>query len=282
MSHFLEIHFPGDTTERHEIIGPEASIGSAPSATIRPEHGEQLEPEQLKLVPTDAGCHVSLMPGVVGPLMFGGAPQWQALVPWGEEVFLRGVRYTFLRAGSAKRPSSVVLIAAVVGLAFGGYLIFGNPGESAASKMEIEPPSLAVPSAACPDPTPTAAAEHGARAERAALAKEERSAFDVTDGVGALASLAESAACYGAAGNAESAERVKGELVAWMAQMNEDYAATRLRLKLALEHGRLKEALAAVAHLQALVPKGSYADWLAAVRREIERKTATSGKDGLD
>jgi hypothetical protein len=279
MSHFLEIHFPGSATERHEIVGAEARIGSAPSATIRPEHGEQLDPEQLKLVPTDAGCHVSLMPGVAGPLMFGGAPHWEALVPWGDEVFLRGVRYTFLSGTrSAKRPSSVVLFVALVGLAFGGYLILGNPGGSDASKMEIDPPSLVAPSGACSEASPAAAGEHGARAERAALAKEERSAFDVTDGVGALTSLAEASACYNTAGNAESVARAQSELARWTAQMNEDYAATRLRLKLALEHRRFSEALDAAAHLQAIVPKGPYADWLGALRRELERKPGESSK----
>ena len=72
--------------------------------------------------------------------------------------------------------------------------------------MEIEPPALTVAAPACSEPSADAARARAERAEHAALAKEERAAFDVKDGAGALAALAEASACYAAAGNADGAE----------------------------------------------------------------------------
>ena len=115
VKHFVEIHAAGGATERHEIVGAEARIGSGPASTIRPKQADAFQAEHVRLVPSEAGCRVSLMPGVPGPLMYAGAPQWEVVVPWGEEVFLDGRRFTFLReSGQSKRPSPVLLAVAAV------------------------------------------------------------------------------------------------------------------------------------------------------------------------
>lgn len=57
--------------------------------------------------------------------------------------------------------------------------------------------------------------------------------------------------------------------------MNEDYAAARLRLQIAIEHSRWGEAIEAVQHLQALLidhGKEPYAEWLGGLLQEFERK----------
>ena len=119
-----------------------------------------------------------------------------------------------------------------------------------------------------------------AQTERSALAKEERSAFSVADGAQALGLLSESEACYRLAGNTVDAERLKAELVRWTGQTNEDYAAVRLRLRIAIEHQRWGEAMDAVQHLQALLVdhgKQPYTEWLSGLRHELERKMVVAG-----
>ena len=84
-------------------------------------------------------------------------------------------------------------------------------------------------------------------------------------------------ACDRAAANTSDAERVNVELRRWTAHLNEDFAATRLRLRMALEHKRWGEALDAVQCLQALLEqhgKEPYTDWLGSLRRELEGRIA--------
>jgi hypothetical protein len=276
--HFVEIHAAGNATERHEIVGAEARIGSGPASSIRPKHSETLRAEHVRVAPMDDGCRVGLMPGVAGPLMFAGTPQWEVLVPWGDEVFLDGTRFTFLRASAeSKRPSPVLLAVVGVVLALAGVAFARSSDDQGESRRDPEPPPLLQKPAQCPDSDPIRGQALASQAERSALAKEERSAFAIADGAHALALLSEAEACYRAAANTSDAERVNVELRRWTAHLNEDFAATRLRLRMALEHGRSGEALDAVQCLQALLEqhgKEPYTDWLDSLRRELEERIA--------
>lgn len=278
MKHFVEIHAAGSATERHEIAGKEARIGSGNTCSIRPKLGNTLQTEHLRLVPSDTGCGVHLMPGVAGPLIYAGAPQWEVVVPWGDEVFLDGTRFTFLRdGGQSKKPNPVLLAVAAVVLTLTALAFARTSEDLDVSKRDLDPPSLLEKAVPCRESDPTRIGTVAEQAERSAFAKEERSAFAMADGAQALGLLSESEACYRQSGNSADAERVKAELSRWTAQMNEDYAATRLRLQTAIEHRRWGEALDAARHLQALlVDHGAepYTDWLRGLANELERKQA--------
>lgn len=244
MRHFVEIHAANSTTERHEIVGAEARIGSGTTCAIRPRRAEAFQPEHVRLAPSDAGCAVSLMPGVAGPIMHAGAPQREVVVPWGDEVFLDGTRFTFLReSGPSKRPSPVLLGVAAVVLILVAVIFARSAEDESASQLDLEPPALLEKASQCLESDPTRGEVLAKQTERSALAKEERSSFAVADGAQALGLLSEAEACYRLAGKDADAGRLKTELARWTGQMNEDYAAARLRLRFALEHQRWDEAL---------------------------------------
>jgi hypothetical protein len=276
LKQFVEIHTPGSATERHEIVGAEARIGSGASCTIRPNNAAAFQAEHVRLVPSDAGCRVGLMPGAAGTLMHAGAPQSEFVVPWGDEVFLGGVRFTFLlEAGQSGRPRPALLAVAAVVLTLTAVVFARSSDTEDVSSRELEPPALLQHSAECPESDLTRVDAVAAQTERSALAKEERSAFMVADGAQALALLSESEACYRVAGKVEDSERIRAELLRWTARMNEEYAAARLLLRLALEHQRWGEALETVEHVQALLvdhAKEPYTEWLTGLRNELERK----------
>jgi hypothetical protein len=275
VKYFVEIHAVG-STERHEITGVEARIGSGATSSIRPRQTRAFQTEHVRLVPSESGCRVSLMPGVPGPLMYAGAPQWEVLVPWGDEVFLEGTRFTFLREGGrSKRPSPVLLAVTAVVLMLAAVAFARSSEDQEMSKLELEPPALLEKAVPCSESDPSRAATLAVQTERSAFAKEERSAFEVADGAQALGLLSESEACYRLTGNAVDADRLKTELLRWAGQTNEDYAAARLRLRIAIEHQRWDEAMAAVQHLRALLvdhEKQPYTEWLSGLHHELERK----------
>jgi len=273
--YFVEIHAAG-SAEKHEIAGPRAIIGTSNACSIRPQNVSGLQPEHLRLAPCAAGCEVGLMPGVRGPLMHRGAPLWVVLAPWGEEVFLDDVRFTVLRESTpTKMASPVLLVALALAAVFTLASFLRSSDDDIASGKEPEPPALVASQAACPESDPTRSALLARERERAALAKEERSVFSVSDGTRALTALNEAAACYQSTGALDDAARLRGEAVRWSARMTEEYAASRIRRRAALEHERWAEALAAVGGLQSLLTEqrtSPYFTWLTKVRQALRRR----------
>ncbi|HKO48568.1 MAG TPA: hypothetical protein VJV79_12640 [Polyangiaceae bacterium] len=219
---------------------------------------------------------MELMPGVGGTLICAGVHQSDFVVPWGDEAFLEGTRFTFLReAGQSRRPSPVFLAVAAVVVTLTAVIFAHSSDAEGVSRRELEPPALLRNSGQCPESDPARVDAAAANSERIALAKEERSAFIVADGAQALALLSESEACYRLAGKVADSKRMKAELARWTSQMNEEYAAARLRLRLALDHQRWSEALEAVECIQGLLvgdTKEPYTNWLMGLRHQLERK----------
>jgi hypothetical protein len=104
--------------------------------------------------------------------------------------------------------------------------------------------------------------------------------FARAEGIEALQLLGVAGACYRQAAETRGAARAANELERWTGRLNEEYAALRLRLRVALDHGRHSEALLAVRGLQSLTgarPGTAYAEWLTALRRELDRKVTRLG-----
>jgi hypothetical protein len=99
----------------------------------------------------------------------------------------------------------------------------------------------------------TRAAHRGRQAAHAALAKQERYPFDRSDGTEAVRLFQESRACFIQAGLSEDAGRVAEELQRWTSRIDEEYAALRLQLRVALDQRRHQDALSAVKGLQSLL-----------------------------
>jgi hypothetical protein len=165
----------------------------------------------------------------------------------------------------------VPLLAVVVG-AVSLYL----GAESPASSREVAAPELFSADEPCPDRNPATAGHRAHESERIAHAKQQRFPFDRTDGLHAALRLAEARACYRLAGQSEAEQRAATDLKRWQGHMNEEYAALRLQLRLALDQSRTEDALTAVKALQTLLPEepGEYSDWLSQLRRELEGRIA--------
>jgi hypothetical protein len=129
----------------------------------------------------------------------------------------------------------------------------------------------------CPNADQFAAERRAQQYERAARAKQERSAFFPSDGPDAAALLDQAMACFERADKHEDAERMDKELSHWKQQLDRQYAALRLRLRAALDNERTVDALSAVKELKSLLAHrqdGPYRQWLEQVARNIESKLA--------
>jgi hypothetical protein len=281
MKTFVEIHCPGAYAERHELAAERVSIGTGTEATIRVPSVTGLESEQVELFAGDQDVRVQIPPGVKGKLVFEGAEQRRVRVPIGGEVFIDNVRLSFLRVSAHRRLHPLLLLAipSVAILAGLGAHNATQPGDPCS--IEVPAPALfdAHQVATCPNTDPLAAEHRARQDERAARAKQERSAFFSSDGPEAAALLQQAMACFQRANKRNDAERVSRELLLWKGRLNEHYATLRLRLRAALDNDRTTDALSAVKELKSLLAHqqdSPYRQWLMQVGRDVEVKRARS------
>jgi len=130
-------------------------------------------------------------------------------------------------------------------------------------------------SAGCPERDPAAAERRARDAEKAATAKQQRSAFDLGDGVDAVALFRQAEACFQASGKGEETARSARQRADWVLRLTEQYATLRMRLRAALDAERPGEALVTLNELQALLARqdpGPYQRWLCQLRESLDRK----------
>ncbi len=282
MKTFVEIHIPGAPAARHELLGERVTLGTGSEASIRLPGTSGFEAEQVELFTSERGVLVQLSTGIKASFVFEGAEHRSAQAPWGGEVFVANVRLTFLKDPAARRASPVLLLLAPVAFILLGLGAYQAATPDDASSHEVPAPPLFDEHQAirCPEAEP-AVAEHRARDdERAALAKQERSAFDATDGVDALSLFREARVCFELAHNTEEASRLVDEVSRCSGRLNEQYATLRLRLRVSLDKDRSADALAAVREMQALLAhqaEGPYRQWLTQLGRTLEHKVAQPG-----
>ena len=238
-------------------------------------------PVLFEITPREDGVFVEMRPGKSSTVRYEGREVTSVLVPWGEEVFVNGVRLAFvLDASSAERARGLVLVlgvAAAVGALFFGLGQFGSRSRSA----EVEPPELGANQPSCAEPDARSAEERARASESAGLAKRERYPFDPAEGPEALTLLREAAACFRSAGRIQDAARAEDAAREWGGRLQDEYAALRARLTLALDRKRSAEALGAAKELELLLGRigdHPYRDWLAARRKELEKKPASARK----
>ena len=282
MKYFVEIHIPGRNPQRHALLGDRLTLGTGAAASIRVPACTGFEAEQLELFTNDHGVRVQVPTGTQGALVFDGSEHRSVSGPWGCEVFVGNVRLAFLSDSSGRRSSPVLLLLAPVVLILSGLGAYRAALPNDASALEVAAPPLfdEQPIGSCSQSEP-GVAEHRARDdERAALAKEERSAFDATDGMDAVPLFNQALACFQVVGKTEDISRVASELSSWRSRLNEQYATLRLRLRLSLDSERHADALAAANELRALLAhqqEGPYWQWLVQISRTLEHKLSKSG-----
>jgi hypothetical protein len=279
MKRYVEVHAPGVGSERHELTDDTVVLGTGSDATVRVDRRSLLHSRHLELMTTATGVSVTLAPGVDGAFVFEGSDRKSAFVPWGEEVFLGNVRLTFLETAEAERPSPVLLGVAPLALLVIGFSVFKAVTRDTPSGRSVDAPVLFDERVTCSEHD-RQVAEHRAReAERAAQAKAERFAFAFRDGVEAGRLFLEAHACFESLGLTNDASRLDDQSRRWIARVNEEYSAARLRLRVALDHRGYAEALTATKELRAFLTGGDgpYAEWLADLERELAQSAATPG-----
>lgn len=272
------MHMPGGNPERHEVLGARALVGVGPEATVRVSPASKFAAVELELELHPGAVVVRCAPRAQGSFIFEGAAVSVATVPWGGEIFAKGVRLTFL-APSAKRtgPNPVLLLVAPLVLLVTAFVAFQSLETANPLAREMEPPALIDEERPCAQTNPQDAARHAREAEQAALAKEERFPFEARDGVDAARLLGEARACFATAASEPDRTRVDAELKQWSERLNQDYSALQLKLRVGLDNDRQQDALDACAGLEALLagrPDSPYRQWLGAVRHELEGKLA--------
>ncbi len=280
MTYFVEIQVPGLPSQQHELLETKTTVGSGPEAQIRLRETSGLCASHLELTAEREGTLVALAADAPGSVVFRGQPGRSFRVPWGEEAYVGSTRLGFVAKERKTQRHGLLLLLPLALLAVGMTVIPKVDGEIDLGADIDPPPLLGATGAPCQERDPGVAGRRAREAERAARAKMERFAFVASEGLAARDLLAESVACYRAAGANTDGERVQVLFDEWSRRMGSEFAAERLRLKVALDGKRHEDALSAVRSLQALLaerPASPYSTWLEDLRRQLERKAAKSG-----
>lgn len=280
MRYFVEVHATGTPSERHDLVEDQASFGSSPEATIRVRGSIQLAVPLLLLTVHPDSLSIQIPERIPGSLTFRGEATRAVAVPWGEDIYVGGVRLAVAAEnGSRKGPSSVVVFAATVALLALGAAVLRWAEPASPSEHDVEPPALAAATAGCAERSADDASSRAVHALAEAHAKQQRAPFDRTDGVEALKLLSEAKACFDGAGLTAQSTATEQERVAWQQHLDEEYAGLRLRLRLALDQKKTGDALKALAGLEALLTtqaQSPYRAWLSSVRRDLERRSGAA------
>jgi hypothetical protein len=173
-----------------------------------------------------------------------------------------------------KQVSVPVILAAAVGILASAYLFFfSGTNNSIADAKGAEPSALFDDAVACSQPG--AAFNRAKECEDAATAKMQRYMFEAQDGVTAVRLGTEAEQCYLTDGKQSDAQRVRRRLDLWKQRINQDYQSARLRLRVGIQHGEMRDALSEVQTLRALVAHRNdpYTAWLEGLERELIRAT---------
>lgn len=281
MRYFVEIHGASVVSQRHELLDAQATLGATPDASVRIEVDDGTVIPRLLLSRQADAVAVELPERVPGTLTFRGEPTRAVAVPWGEDIYVGSVRLAFIAESGRRRHSGgVVLFVGLLAAAALGAALIGSDSLSGRQQTEIEAPPLVEGRPICPERDAGPARAFASQALSRALAKRQRAPFDRADGVQALELFGQAKACFEAVespADAAAAEKAGAEL---QGQLDEEYAALRLRLRLSLDQKRWEDAAAAVQALERLLtPQGPtpYRAWLSDLRHDLERRIRRSG-----
>lgn len=281
MSHSVDIHVPGASAERRPLDGDAVWVLEQGRGVLCGRGETRGSRPEVELVPGEHGVLVKARAGAAVRIRVHGSELSEAIIPWGDEVFLDDARLAFVTAPSGGRGRPLLLLLALLGAV--GVVVATSRGRLGASVAGNDPvpPPLPAAAATCSATGGMTVEARAFDAERSAAAKRARYAFDVSDGVAALPLYDEAAACFREAGRIEDARRATAEADAWRTRLDADYASLVLELRAARAEKRVRDALRAARDLEALLasqPEHPYTEWLRGVRRELEQQRPKSVK----
>ncbi len=280
MKAFVEIYVPGSGAARYALEVGCITIGKRGDSTIRLPDAATLSTDQLELKVSEAGVRVQVPSGTPGTFIFEGSEQRKVNASFGGEVYLGNARLSFVREAEGRTASPILLMLVPAVLIFAGLGV-SRAGAGNAAAAQAEEPALfeKVEPAPCPERDPLAAERRARDNDRAAIAKQQRSSFELADGLDAVEYWRRAMACFQAAGKADEAARISRNLDDWTGRLTAHYATLRLQLKGDLEAGRSEDALHAVQDLESLLATreaNSYKRWLGQLKASLEAKLTKS------
>ncbi|MDP3276826.1 MAG: FHA domain-containing protein [Deltaproteobacteria bacterium] len=252
----VEISTPEGAQWSVDLTSERILVGSSPACQIvldRPEFAR----EHVLLSPRPDGCYVALARGAPTPVMFNGVPIERSVVPWGAELTIGGVRFALKNqdapsgegTGEKKdeKPSPVLLLAALVGVAVLGYVMLGGDGGTGVAKPRGEPPAMFDPlERTCQAGDAERAGVMAAEFSRRATAKAERMPFRAQDGIEAVGLFANAAACFRTATQADRATRAMEQAGQLKDSLERELRNHRFRLERAIEQERPSDGVVEV------------------------------------
>jgi hypothetical protein len=276
--------------ERFEVHGGRALVGSGShcDVRIRPDEGG---PEQIafelrgdavfaRVRGSAAICSVNGTPFVEQRIADG------ALVQIGE-LSLRVARIE-PGLGAGKRKDQALLppqlqALALIGLAIAFYHVLKPPPEQSMLGTAVRIPVLfTAAEAACPVAEPAAAAALAVQLQLAAETKRERSPFRAGEGVAAVPLYRQAAACLTRAGDARGAHETQTAADALALRLGDELRVRQVRLERFLALARYDAAQREIYVLRSFMRERNdpYAQWLAAVERELDTRFASARRSG--
>lgn len=273
----------------YEVPGGALLIGSDSHCDVR-LLSEDAAPEQLRIELRQGVIHVhSLAPAhpctLDGRPFEGGVWPSDSVLAIGqvqlraELVQAAGRRRGGRSAGSSALPLRLGMLGAI-----GFFLYVGLSQQQAPNLFEqtVEPPELFPDSArGCSAAGEEAADFRAARLLREAQLKAERSPFYARDGVLAVAGFEEAAACFERVARAREAKAAKRSAELLRGALQNDFHVRQVRLERLLNRQKYESAAHEVRELQTYLANqsGAYAQWLAAVQRELNARFAAVQKN---
>ncbi len=298
MSYAIRITRANGEVLEHALTKAQTTVGSDLKSDIC-LHGETgVLPQHVLLAPRDGQCWISTAPG---------SPLWDeqgqavegAFVSWGARLTLGNCVFELKNEEKSKKPKKsrnrgggaldkggesteaksqgvhpgflMLLIASLAYAAFG----FAGSANVHGASLPTAPELFGEVVVSCDSNNPT---HRAAVLEEQAIAKSERSVFDLQDGVVAVGLYAQSHACYEKAGRAAEAEYVLESGKSLRRDMEEEYALLRLRLNRQISASQPERALVQVRRLSQLLRHQSQGNYWLALRRLSSRLTAEGTK----
>jgi hypothetical protein len=274
MKALLEIRAQGAQPVRREIGTETLIIGKNPRpgvAGIAVPTARDLADEHLIVSFVRDRFHVALASGArVEPMLHGKAFR-QADVAFGDEVILGSTSIRFLGKAKSNAPSPVIVLAGVFALGLAAWVMLDDDPQGTLNASLPAAPALFEAATPCPYLGPEASAR-AQEAEQAAMAHSERYSFDAYEGVSAVLSYREAAACYASGGDPTGAARARTGGQSWQSRVEGRYQGHQLRLRVALDRGRNDNALNEVRALRRLLrgKNGPFSNWLEMAERKLQ------------
>jgi len=276
-------------TLTYEVYGGLVLVGSGSHCDVR-LLPEDAAPQQLQIELRGSEVHVrSLAPE--HDCRIAGAPFAYGVLPAGAELTLGQAtlrialtqRHDRKQRGGADGWPPAVRVLGFAGIALGLYFVLQEQPQANLLEQTVDHPSLfGAPLTECSVAAGGEPEFHASRLIREAHIKGERAPFFPRDGVAAVPRFEEAASCFERLGRTAEAKMASRAASTLRAALSDELHVRHVRLERYLSIKKYDAAQREVHVLQDFLDRqdGPYAQWLAAVQRELNTRFASAKKKG--